>query len=111
MRKLLFTLLFTVLCVSVTVAQETAPQTEPAMAAAAQSGNFDAAMRLYKQKRYNDAIAEFQRVVDSDPKNAAAHYMMGYAHYVLDHHADALAAFAKAFEADPAFDPRPYFRR
>jgi TolA-binding protein len=109
MRKLLFTLLFTALCFSFAIAQETAPQTEPA--AAAQSGNFDTAMRLYKQKRYNDAIAEFQRVVDADSKNAAAYYMMGYAHYVLDHHADALAAFAKAFEADPAFDPRPYFRR
>ena len=110
MRRLLFTLQFLVLCAGPATAQEVAQQTEPAMTTA-QSGDFDAAMRLYKQKRYNDAIAEFQKIVDAEPTNAAAHYMMGYAHYILDHHADSLAAFAKAFEADPAFDPRPLFRR
>ena len=110
MRKLVLPLLLIVLFIGSATAQEAAQQAEPA-AAAAQSGDFDAAMRLYKQKRYNDAIAEFQKIVDAEPTNAAAHYMMGYAHYVLDHHSEAQAAFAKAFQADPAFDPRPYFRR
>ena len=110
MTKLLFALIFLAVCAAAASAQEADTQSAPAVTTA-QSGNFDAAMRLYKQKRYNDAIAEFQKIVDAEPKNAAAYYMMGYAHYVLDHHADAQAAFAKAFEANPAFDPRPYFRR
>jgi TolA-binding protein len=108
----LFTFLILATLVAPVRAQETPDETTPAAAAAASesSGDFNAAMRLYKQKRYNEAIAEFQKVVNADPGNAAAHYMMGYAHYVLDHHSEALAAFAKAFEANPAFDQRPYFR-
>ena len=68
-------------------------------------------MHLYRQKRYQAAITEFERVIAADPKNAPAYYFLGYAHYVMKHHSEALAAFAKAFEADPAFDPRPYFRK
>ncbi len=110
MKTFLCTLGLIVFCMTPLMAQETTqPQNE--QVTSAQSANFESAMKLYKQKRYKDAIAEFQRIVDVDPKNAAAWYMLGYAHYVLDHHSDALAAFAKAFEADPAFDPRPYFRR
>ena len=110
MKIFLFTFLILATFVAAVPAQETPAETTPAAAASQSSGDFNAAMRLYKQKRYNEAIAEFQKVVDADPGNAAAHYMMGYAHYVLDHHSEALAAFAKAFEANPAFDPRPYFR-
>ncbi|MCI0416309.1 tetratricopeptide repeat protein [bacterium] len=88
-------------------------QAVPAVPAtpAAQSGDFETGMKLYRQRNYTQAISEFQNVVAADPKNAAAWYMMGYAHYVMKHKADALEAFSKAFEADPAFDPRPYFRR
>jgi tetratricopeptide (TPR) repeat protein len=92
-------------------AQETTTEPQTAPAVVENSGSFDTAMKLYRQKRYREAVEEFEGVVAAEPKNAAAHYFLGYAHYILDHHQDALAAFAKAFEGDPAFDPKPYFRR
>ncbi|HEY4492156.1 MAG TPA: tetratricopeptide repeat protein [Acidobacteriota bacterium] len=78
---------------------------------AAAAGDFDVAMKHYRQRHYGRAVEEFQRVIDADPNNAAAHYFMGYAHYVMGHHQEALAAFKKCFETDPKFDPRPYWSR
>lgn len=77
---------------------------------AVSAGDFDVAMKQYRQRRYGRAVEEFQRVIDSDPANAAAYYFMGYAHYVMGHHQEALAAFKKCFETDPKFDPRPFWR-
>jgi tetratricopeptide (TPR) repeat protein len=109
-KNLLMSFLFLSLMIPFAFAQETTTEAEQQMEAT-QSGDFEKAMRFYRQKRYSDAIAEFERVVASDPNNAAAYYMLGYAHYVQDHHSEALAAFAKAFQANPNFDPRPYFGR
>ena len=83
----------------------------PVFLYAQDAAGFDRAMNLYRQRQYSSAIAEFQKVVEAEPNNAAAWYMLGYAHYTLDHHREAQDAFAKAFAADPSFDPRPYFRR
>lgn len=88
--------------------QQTQPLAETKPAA---SGDFDVAMRHYRQRRYGQAVEEFQRVVDSGTNQAAAYYFMGYAHYVMGHHQEALTAFKKCFETDPKFDPRPYWRR
>jgi cytochrome c-type biogenesis protein CcmH/NrfG len=90
-------------------AQETA---KPAMAATpASNSDFDAAMHLYKRGHYAEAIPGLTRATAADPSNAAAWYFLGYANYVTGHHAEAQAAFDKAFEAQPFFDARPYYRR
>jgi TolA-binding protein len=89
-------------------AQEAQPLAETQ---AAPSADFDVAMKHYRQGHYSRAAEEFQKVVEADPKNAAAWYFLGYAHYVLRHYPEALTAFKKCFEADPKFDPRPYWQR
>ena len=75
------------------------------------STDFTAAMKHYRQGHYATAIEQLSLVVEKEPQNAAAYYFLGYAHYTLHHNEEALTAFAKAFEADPNFDPRPYFIR
>ena len=111
MKRLFFAGMILMTFTTLIWAQETTTPKPMDTPASMESGNFDSAMHLYRQKRYQDAIAEFEKIVAADPKNAAAYYFMGYAHYIKGHHQEALAAFAKAFEADPAFDPRPYYRR
>ena len=95
-------------------AQPAAPaqSPQPAVAAqAAQSTAFEAAMRLYRRRRYAEAIQAFDAILQADPKNAAASYFKGYAEYVTKHYANSLASFDQAFQSDASFDPRPYFRR
>ncbi|HEY7161526.1 MAG TPA: tetratricopeptide repeat protein, partial [Acidobacteriota bacterium] len=79
-------------------------------APAAPAASFESAMKLYRRGRYDAAINSFEQVVANDPNNAAAWYFMGYAHYVKRHLTQAQDAFAKAFAANPAFDPRPFFK-
>lgn len=89
--------------------QEAQPvQVQPAPAPS--GATFESAMKLYRRGRYDAAIDAFKEVVAGDPNNAAAWYFMGYAHYVKRHLNEAQEAFAKAFAANPAFDPRPFFR-
>jgi TolA-binding protein len=87
--------------------QQTAPQ--PTMQTQ-NSPEFSAAMKSYRQRRYADAVSQFQKVVEAEPQNAAAYYFMGYSHYVMKHYQEAQDAFGKAFAADPRLDPKPYFR-
>ena len=87
-------------------AQPVAVQPAPA----APTASFDSAMKLYRRGRYDAAISAFEQVTANDPNNAAAWYFMGYAHYVKRHLTQAQEAFGKAFAANPAFDPRPFFK-
>jgi tetratricopeptide (TPR) repeat protein len=92
-------------------AQEAQPAAvQPAPAPAAPTASFESAMKLYRRGRYDAAISAFEQVVANEPNNAAAWYFMGYAHYVKRHLAQAQEAFQKAFAANPAFDPRPFFK-
>lgn len=89
---------------------QTTPQPATAMRAA-QSADFDAAMKLYRRRHFAEAIQALEAVLQSEPGNAAAHYFKGYAQYVTGHYSDAQASFDQAFQADSSFDPRPYFYR
>jgi tetratricopeptide (TPR) repeat protein len=121
-RKMAFVLAVAFFAVSLPLfSQETQPMTAPAQEAqpavvqqaappAAAGASFDSAMKLYRRGRYDAAINAFEQVVANDPNNAAAWYFMGYAHYVKRHLTQAQEAFAKAFAANPAFDPRPFFK-
>lgn len=71
--------------------------------------DFASGMHLYRQGRYQEAISAFQLATQADPANAAAWYFLGYAQYVTHNTAAALDSFSRAFQADPGFDPRPYF--
>lgn len=116
-RIILFLTVIVVFTIPGLVVAQNQPQSQPAtdlktsapeMPAA---GTMEQGMRLYRQRRYERAIAEFDRVLQNDPNHAAAHYFSGYAHYAMKHYPEAIASFKKAFQADPNFDPRPYFRR
>ena len=90
--------------------QEAQPAVQQTASMQAPSPEFAAAMKLYRQRRYTDAIAAFEAITAADSQNAAAYYFAGYAHYVQHHLNEAQDAFGKAFAVDPRFDPRPYFR-
>lgn len=92
------------------MAQQDVPQPAVAMQST-QSPGFEAAMNLYRQRRYAEAIQAFDTVLQSDPNNAAAHYFKGYAQYVTRQYSESVSSFGLAFQADPTFDPRPYFHR
>lgn len=120
-RKMAFLLTVAFFAVSLPLfSQESQPmQAAPAQEAqpaavqpapAAPGATFESAMKLYRRGRYDAAINAFEQVVANDPSNAAAWYFMGYAHYVKHHLTEAQEAFGKAFAANPAFDPRPYFK-
>lgn len=116
-RIILFLTIIVALTLPGLMVAQNQPQSQPATElttsspAMPASGTMEQGMRLYRQRRYESAIAEFNRVLQSEPNNAAAHYFSGYAHYAMKHHPEAIASFKKAFQADPSFDPRPYFRR
>jgi tetratricopeptide (TPR) repeat protein len=120
-RKMAFVLAVAFFAVSLPLfSQESQPMSAPAQEAqpvavqpaapAAPTASFDSAMKLYRRGRYDAAINAFEQVVANDPNNAAAWYFMGYAHYVRRHLTQAQEAFNKAFAANPAFDPRPFFK-
>lgn len=96
--------------IAVPASAQTTPQPAVAMQAA-QSADFDAAMKLYRRRHFAEAIQALDAIVQSEPGNAAAHYFKGYAQYVTGHYSDAQASFDQAFHADSSFDPRPYFHR
>lgn len=85
----------------------------PAPATSEAQAHIDAGLKLYKQRRFGQAAAEFQKAVDADPSSAAAHFYLGYAHYKIgepsrrmsEHKEKAKAEFATAFELDPQFTP------
>jgi tetratricopeptide (TPR) repeat protein len=82
------------------------PAAEPAMGV-----TFESAMKQYRRGRYAAAAEQLEQVAETDSTNAAAAwYFAGYAHYVQRHLEKAQEDFAKAFAANPTFDPRPYFR-
>lgn len=57
---------------------------------------------LIAKRQADAAIAELQKAVELDPRNAEAWYQLGYASYVLKQNAaQALPAYEKAVAADP----------
>jgi len=72
-----------------------------------------AGLVAFRQKKFARAEAEFGKAVEANPKNAAAHFYLGYAIYKTAEpkhpfHPDKQKAadeFKTAFELDPAFTP------
>ncbi|MEX0727584.1 MAG: tetratricopeptide repeat protein [Planctomycetaceae bacterium] len=56
---------------------------------------------LMAQGNFTEAIADYKFVSDADPKDSVAIANMGFARFLSDDKAGALAAFSKAFELDP----------
>ena len=68
---------------------------------------------LYKRLRLRAAREEFQKAVDADPENAAAHYYLGYTLYKIGEptrrlspeKVQATEQFARCYDLDPTFRP------
>src|SRR5262245_25987968 len=106
----IFIVAFTVLPLTAQQPATPAPAASAAPVAAAAGSDFASGMKLYRQGKYAQAVTIFEGVPSDSPDYAAACYFAGYAHYVMRHFPQAVASFEKAFQANPAFDPRPYFR-
>jgi Tfp pilus assembly protein PilF len=89
------------------------PKATKAVAVDATTDPLGAGLAEFKKKKFARAEADFEKAVEADPKNAAAHFYLGYAIYKTVEpkrafHPDkqkAAAEFAKAYELDPTFKP------
>ena len=52
-------------------------------------------------EKYSEAIADFTKVIELDPKNALAYYNRGAAKFALNKYSEAMADYTKAIELDP----------
>lgn len=87
--------------------QETALDSQdPAIQEAFQRG-----LRLYRDRRFREALAEFTEVRAAQPDRADVHYLIGYCHLMLKEFEQSVDAFGRSFEEDPSFDPRTIYKR
>jgi len=52
--------------------------------------------------KYREALIQFRNVIQQDPRNAEGYYRMGLCHLRLKNPAEAVTAFRKSLELDPA---------
>lgn len=63
---------------------------------------YDRGWAYYMQlQRKKEALADFSKVVELDPKASLHHWCRGNAHHALGHFAQAVADYTKAIEIDP----------
>jgi tetratricopeptide (TPR) repeat protein len=62
---------------------------------------------LYDKKKYDEAVAKYQKAIQLDPTNARCYYAWGLALYRQEKYGDAVAKFQKAIELAPKA-PFPY---
>ncbi|MBI4388539.1 MAG: tetratricopeptide repeat protein, partial [Nitrospinae bacterium] len=78
----------------------------PAWAGLLDTDPLEKALHLSQQEKWAEAIPEFQRSTDRDPKNALAWANLGVALSRLDKHKDALLAYETA--ANLGYDNAPF---
>lgn len=84
------------------------PLEQPAMAApmvqdappAAKAPTMKEALQLVRDQRNKEAGAAFAKIVEADPSNGQAWYMLGYCQLVQGHNAESIPSFEKAIEHD-----------
>ena len=72
--------------------------------------SMEQAKRHYRNRDYRAAVTELTRTVELDPARADALYLLGYSHLMLRQYSEAVEMFSRAFEVDPAFDPRTIYQ-
>jgi tetratricopeptide (TPR) repeat protein len=68
---------------------------------------FEKGRELARKREYDEAIAEYERAVRSQPRFAAAWFELGLVHQMQNRPREAEEAYRKAADADPQF-VRPY---
>ena len=56
-------------------------------------------------KQYTEAIADYDKAIELDPKLAPAYMNRGVAKYNLKQYSEAIADYDKAIELDPDYAP------
>lgn len=86
-----------------------------AEAALAKTGSADTvdirtlkALVLFKQNKNQEALAAFDKLLELDQRNTAAHYYRGQVYTRMDQSSSALAAYKKALEIEPNYAPAQY---
>jgi TolA-binding protein len=84
--------------VSESTAAGSAPVSAPSMASAPAAGSagYDAALALYKQRKYADAIGQFEALLGANsPMADNCEYWIGESHYALRQYDQAIGRFEK----------------
>ena len=61
-------------------------------------------------KQYSEAIADYDKAIELDPRSASAYYNRGVTKYNLKEYSEAIADYDKAIELDPNFALAYYAR-
>src|SRR6185295_13553293 len=70
----------------------------------------EAALRLYSEGRFEDALASLDEVIAGDPSDAGAHYLRGIILKDSNLDAQAVDAFDRALALEPGLE-RAYYHR
>ena len=65
---------------------------------------------LTRHDKFDEAIVEFNKIIDADPKSANAYYNLGYAYDKKGDLANSISNFSKAIEIDPTLTDAYYNR-
>jgi len=60
--------------------------------------NLTTATNLYNDKQYDQAIAAFSKVLETDPNNGTAYFIIGASYAALNNETQAIVAYEKAIE-------------
>lgn len=64
-------------------------------------GQSEAAIKLYDQKNYTEALQEWNKLIDQGAKGEALYYNIANAHYRLQHYPEAILFYTKALKWNP----------
>ncbi len=64
-------------------------------------GQSEAAIKLYDQKNYTEALQEWNKLIDQGAKGEALYYNIANAHYRLQHYPEAILFYNKALKWNP----------
>ncbi len=81
-------------------ADKSVQSTPSAQNSPTKSGNYQQALNDYNAKNFDKAEAGFKEVIESDPKNADAHYYLGNIYYDRKQYETSLPHFEQAAKLD-----------
>ena len=95
------------------VQSEAIAQDDSGMQEMGQDGEAEMTLGLshYRRRDFQSALTEFDKVTEAAPWRADAFYLRGYCLMILRNYDQSVEAFGRAFELDPAFDPRTIYQR
>ena len=95
------------------VQSEAIQQSDPGTQEMGQDGEAEMTQGLshYRRRDFQSALGEFDKVTEAAPWRADAFYLRGYCLMILRSYDQSVEAFGRAFELDPAFDPRTIYQR